>query len=50
VNSSEDDEPFFKLDKHKLEPGAYVSVVEQDGVLRPFRVISVDRVRMPEHA
>src|SRR5258707_12981455 len=26
-----DDEPFFKLDRHELTPGAYVSVTEQDG-------------------
>ena len=36
-----DDEPFFKLDKHVLSPGAYVSITEQDGVQRPFRVRSV---------
>jgi hypothetical protein len=36
-----DDEPFFKLDRHALTPGAYVSVTEQDGVQRPFKVVSV---------
>lgn len=36
-----DDEPFFKLDKHALTPGAYVSVTEHDGIQRPFRVVSV---------
>jgi hypothetical protein len=36
-----DDEPFFKLDRHKLTPGSYVSITEQDGVQRPFRVVSV---------
>ena len=36
-----DDEPFFKLDKHALTPGAYVSITEHDGVQRPFRVLSV---------
>jgi hypothetical protein len=36
-----DDEPFFKLDRHVLIPGAYVSITEQDGVQRPFRVVSV---------
>jgi hypothetical protein len=36
-----DDEPFFKLDRHDLRPGAYVSVTESDGVQRPFRVESV---------
>ena len=36
-----DDEPFFKLDRHTLVPGAYVSITEHDGVQRPFRVVSV---------
>jgi hypothetical protein len=36
-----DDEPFFKLDKHALVPGAYVTVTESDGEQRPFRVVSV---------
>ena len=37
-SSDVDDEPFFKLDRHALEPGAYVSITEHDGVQRPFRV------------
>jgi hypothetical protein len=36
-----DDEPFFKLDRHPLVPGVYVSVTEQDGVQRAFRVAAV---------
>jgi len=36
-----DDEPFFKLDKHALLPGSYVSITEHDGVQRPFRVLMV---------
>ncbi len=36
-----DDEPFFKLDRHALSEGAYVSITEHDGVQRPFRVASV---------
>ena len=36
-----DDEPFFKLDRHKLTPGSYVSITENDGRQRPFRVTSV---------
>ena len=36
-----DDEPFFKLDRHALQPGAYVSVTEPDGIQRAFKVISV---------
>lgn len=36
-----DDEPFFKLARHTLAPGSYVSITEHDGVMRPFRVVSV---------
>lgn len=42
-----DDEPFFKLDRHSIMPGAYVSVTEQDGVQRPFRIVSVVPVVQP---
>ena len=41
VADDSDDEPFFKLEQHALTPGAYVSVTEQDGVQRPFKVVSV---------
>lgn len=37
----DDDEPFFKLDRHTLKPGAYVSITEHDGIQRPFKVVSV---------
>jgi hypothetical protein len=40
-----DDEPFFKLDKHRLVTGAYVSITEHDGVQRPFKVVET----MPLH-
>ncbi|HEX2592640.1 MAG TPA: hypothetical protein VHL34_14150 [Rhizomicrobium sp.] len=36
-----DDAPIFKLDRHHLLPGAYVSITENDGIQRPFKVISV---------
>ena len=39
--STDDDEPFFKLDRHSLMPGAYVSITEHDGIQRPFKVVSV---------
>jgi len=39
-----DDEPFFKLDKHNFVVGNYVSIREHDGVTRPFRVIEVEPV------
>lgn len=36
-----DDEAGFKLDKHRLVPGEYVSFAEHDGKSRTFRVMSV---------
>ena len=36
-----DDEPFFKLDRHEIVPGGYVSVTEHDGVQRPFKIVSI---------
>jgi len=44
VHETSDDEPFFKLDRHKIEPGTYVSVTEQDGVQRPFRIVQVSPI------
>ena len=38
---STDDEPFFKLDRHKIVPGGYVSVTEHDGLQRPFKIVDV---------
>ncbi len=38
------DETGFHLDTHVFKPGEYVSVKEQDGVLRTFRVISVREI------
>lgn len=37
----DDDEALYKLDRHEIRQGEYVSVKEHDGVLRPFRVASV---------
>lgn len=42
-----DDEPVFKLDRHALSEGAYISITEHDGVQRPFKVISVTPVAAP---
>lgn len=36
---ADDDEPFFKLDRHPLVRGAYVSITEHDHVQRPFKII-----------
>lgn len=40
----EDDEPFFRFDKHAFKVGEYVSVTEHDGITRPFRVAAVKAV------
>lgn len=40
-----DDEPFFKLDRHVIAPGLYVSVTEEDGEQRPFKIVSVAPAR-----
>jgi hypothetical protein len=37
----DDDEPLFKLDRHVIRQGEYLSVTEHDGVLRTFRVVNV---------
>lgn len=39
--STEDDEPGFKLDRHRFVPGEYVSIKERGGDMRTFRVIWV---------
>ena len=35
------DEPGYKFDSHRFAEGEYVSIKEQDGTLRTFRVVSV---------
>jgi hypothetical protein len=40
----EDDEPGFRLDKHRFVPGEYVSFKENDGVMRTFRVAAIEDV------
>ena len=41
ARKSDDDEPLFKLDRHLIRQGEYLSVTEHDGVTRPFRIVSV---------
>jgi hypothetical protein len=38
------DETGFRFDRHAFRPGEYVSIKEQDGVLKTFRVVSVREV------
>ncbi len=42
---TDDDEPFFKLDRHIIAPGLYVTITEEDGMERPFRIVAVKPVR-----
>lgn len=37
----DDDEPVFKLDRHRVVEGDYLSVTEQDGTMQTFRVARV---------
>ena len=37
----EDEEPFYKLERHTFTPGAYVTITERDGKQYPFKVMSV---------
>ena len=42
---TDDDEPLFKLDRHVIAPGLYVTITEEDGIERPFRIVAVKPVR-----
>jgi hypothetical protein len=45
--SREEDEPFFKLDRHVLASGFYVTIAENDGVQWPFKIVAVTPVKVP---
>ncbi len=45
--SVQDDEIFFKLDRHVLAPGRYVSIREPNGGTRPYKVVSVQPAAVP---
>ena len=38
----DEDEPLYKLDRHTIRAGEYLSITEQDEVLRTFRVTQVE--------
>jgi len=42
----EDDEPIYRLGDHRFAVGEYVSITEHDGVIRPFKVVSVNPHRI----
>jgi hypothetical protein len=41
AGASDDDEPLFKLDRHTIKQGEYLSITEHDGVMRTFKIVSV---------
>lgn len=41
----EDREPIFRLNRHTIAPGLYISITEEDGVQRPFRIAAVTPVK-----
>jgi hypothetical protein len=43
---TDDDEPFFKLDRHLIAPGLYLTITEDDGVERPFKIVTVKPMRV----
>ncbi len=44
AHDSDDDEPLFKLDRHIIKQGEYLSITEHDGVMRTFKIVSVRSV------
>jgi len=38
---TDDDQPFFRLDRHVIAPGLYVTITEEDGIERPFKIVEV---------
>jgi hypothetical protein len=39
ARSADDDERLFKLDRHLIKQGEYLSITEHDGVTRPFKIV-----------
>ena len=39
----DDDEPVFRLDRHRFAESEYISVTEHDGVTRPFKIVSIKK-------
>lgn len=44
-SGDDDDEPIFRLDRHVIAPGLYISITEEDGIQRPFKIAAVTPVR-----
>ena len=45
-NRSDDDETFVHLDRHLIEKGLYVSITEEDGIQRPFKLVNITPLPM----
>jgi hypothetical protein len=45
ADRTDDDERIFRLDRHIIAPGLYISITEEDGVQRPFKITAVAPVR-----
>ena len=39
------EEPIFRLDRHIIAPGFTISITEEDGVQRPFKIAAVTPVK-----
>ena len=48
--SSDDDEVGYKLDRHRFQLGEYVSIRDQDGDFRPYKVVALRAVAAPAPA
>lgn len=44
ASDTDDNEPLFKLDRHQIKQGEYLSITEHDGVMRTFKVVRVTAV------
>ena len=44
ASSTDDDERVFKLDRHVIKLGEYLSITEHDGVTRTFKIAHIRKV------
>jgi hypothetical protein len=44
ASDTDDDEPLYKLDRHQIKQGEYLSITEHDGVMRTFKVVRVQAI------
>lgn len=48
--ASDDDEVGYKLDKHRFTIGEYISIREQEGDFKPYRIVAIHPVGKPAAA